>query len=761
MAPAEQTAPARSLADELRRWSDARLAALLRDRPDLATPAPHDSTQLASRAATRASLQRALDGMDRLELTTLDALVVAGQTTEDHLVGIVHAEPSLVRAAVRRLLALAVAWPGPTGLRALSGVTDVLRGGPEAGVSGLLPVSAGDPGPAEVARRIAEVSDRARALLDHVEASGGQGSSGSARRTVSVADARNPVEELVARGLLQPREERVLVVPGEVGLALRGGRTTRERVDAGADLATTHRDRLLVERSGAGAAFELVRRVELVLDQWGTHPPRVLRGGGLGVRDLRDLARELHVDEPGAALLVEVAAEAGLLAEGVDAGGDPVWLPTDAYDTWSARTTGERWLALATAWLRTTRTPSAVGSADAGGRSRNALSAELSSVLAPEARTTALRVLAEVPAGDVLATGTGLPSLVDRARWLRPRRPVMVGDLVASAVTEASALGLVGAGGLVDAGRALLDGDEERALAAVEAHLPRPVDHLLLQADLTAVAPGPLRTDVARSLHLLADVESRGGATVYRFAPGSVRRAFDAGWSAAEIHDFLAEVSSTPVPQPLSYLVDDVARTFGTVRVGHAEAFLRSDDEAALRALVADPRAASLGLRLLAPTVVVATAPLDVLLPRLRELGTAPVVEAPDGTVRVARPDLLRARRPRRGPADGAVRAREEAAVTAVVAAVRAGDRVLADRGAPVEATTPADAMAMLREAVETGAEVTVSYLDQHGTASSRTVRPLRLDGGRLTAYDRRSESDLQFAVHRIRSVRAAPVDAT
>ena len=66
---------------------------------------------------------------------------------------------------------------------------------------------------------------------------------------------------------------------------------------------------------------------------------------------------------------------------------------------------------------------------------------------------------------------------------------------------------------------------------------------------------------------------------------------FDAGWSTLEVHDFLTSVSQTPVPQPLEFLVDDVARTFGVVRVGHAESFLRADDEAALAALVHDPRA--------------------------------------------------------------------------------------------------------------------------------------------------------------------------
>ena len=98
-------------------------------------------------------------------------------------------------------------------------------------------------------------------------------------------------------------------------------------------------------------------------------------------------------------------------------------------------------------------------------------------------------------------------------------------------ITEAASLGVTGLGGLTAYSRALLAGDDPAPLLA--ACSPKPVDHVLIQADLTAVAPGPLESDLARRLQLLADVESRGGATVYRFTPGSVRRALDVGWSAA------------------------------------------------------------------------------------------------------------------------------------------------------------------------------------------------------------------------------------
>ena len=72
------------------------------------------------------------------------------------------------------------------------------------------------------------------------------------------------------------------------------------------------------------------------------------------------------------------------------------------------------------------------------------------------------------------------------------------------------------------------------AATAMAAHLPAPVDHVLLQADLTAVAPGPLEGSLAQFMRLVADVESRGGATVYRFSAESLRRGLDAGWSSAQ-----------------------------------------------------------------------------------------------------------------------------------------------------------------------------------------------------------------------------------
>ena len=117
----------RSLADQLRSWSDERLAGLLVARPDLVTPAPHDFGQLASRAAVRASLSRALDALTRLELSVLDALVVAGQTPREDVAATVAAAPDAVEAAldllVERRDALASLISAETGKPRLEALT--------------------------------------------------------------------------------------------------------------------------------------------------------------------------------------------------------------------------------------------------------------------------------------------------------------------------------------------------------------------------------------------------------------------------------------------------------------------------------------------------------------------------------------------------------------------------------------------------------------------------------------------------------------
>lgn len=741
--------PKATLADALRGWKDASLRELLRRRPDLVTPVPADTTQLVSRASTRASLARVLDRLNRFDLAVVEALAALSEpTTPAELARLVQAPRQQVEAALASLHAQAVVWPDGRSWRLVRAVHDVLGPHP----AGLGPWSRDDrlATGEQIDAAIADAGPAARQALDRLTWGPPTGRTQSVRRDVDVDTASTPIEHLLARGLLIVSDPRTVVLPREVGLHLRGGRLTEHPVHDPPQLGGAERTSTLVERTAAGAAFELVRRVELLLEHWAADPPGVLRGGGVGVRDLRAAATMVDIDERSAALHIELARAAGLLDPADDAEADEVWLPTDQFDTWVAQPAEQRWRTLATTWLETQRTHGLVGRRDAKGRPVNALAPDLERPLAPEIRRLALRLVAEA-AGAVDAQ-----DLLDRVAWERPRRGSLRDQVATWTLEEAATVGVTGLGAISTHGRALLE-SPQAAAQALRPLLPSTVDHVLLQADLTAIAPGPLDSDLAGDLALVADVESRGGATVYRFTEQSVRRALDAGWTAASMHDFLAARSRTPVPQPLSYLVDDVARRHGRLRVGVAESYLRCDDPAMLTAILADPRSATLRLRKVADGVLVTEVPIDIVLDRLRSWGHAPVAEASDGSVAETGTRQRRTRWTRhRTPRAHEVSEPDATDLDRAVAALRAGDAAAEAR--PRQAGTPGPSdpsrvLADLRAATEEGVSVWLRYIDQHGGLSERVVDPIRVDAGWLTAHDHRADDTRSFAVHRISAV--------
>ncbi len=742
-----------TLTETLRALADDELATLFRARPDLVTPLPSDINQLAARSTTRSSLARVLDRLDRFTLAVVEALVVlrppiSARALEERLgVGATR-----IRTALRDLRTLALVWGPKDSLQVPVVLADLLGPYP----AGLGP-PADDPALADdkhLATLLDDAGPEARAVAERLAAGPPVGTLPGADRTLTLDTARSPVEKLLVRGLLVARDARSVTLPREVGLHLRGVLYPVEELSPPA-LDGTHREQSLVDRTAAGTTLDAVRRVEQLLDAWGAEPPPLLRAGGIGIRELRRTALTLEVDETTAALFVECAFAAGLVA----VGDDDAWLPTPAYDLWLALEPAHRWARLAGAWLRSTRVPRLVGTRDERDRLLSAMSPDVERSAAPEVRRLVLAVLADAPAG----TAPGVEAVLARVRWLRPRRMTQfVRELVGWTLDEAAVLGVTGLGALAAPGAVLATGGEKAAAETLEPLLPEPVDHVLLQADLTAVAPGPLRPELARALAAMADAESHGGATVYRFSASSVRRALDIGRTAAELHDLLARHSSTPVPQPLSYLVDDVARRHGHLRAGTATAYLRCDDEAALDAILADKRTAALGLRRLAPTVVVSRQPVRALVDELRALGYPPVPETPDGALLLTETRVGRtAESPARSGAVGP-REPEPEALAAAVRAVRAGDRARASRPAgatigQLRRTGSTEAVEVLRSALAGGWSVWMGYVDQQGGARDRIVDPVRIDGGWLTAYDHAAGEARTFALHRITG--AAPVD--
>ncbi|BBX31861.1 hypothetical protein MMAG44476_18832 [Mycolicibacterium mageritense DSM 44476 = CIP 104973] len=733
---------------------DDALIRLLQLRPDLSQPPPGTIAALAARATSRQSVKAATDSLDFLHLAVLDALLVLHADTGEVPVTEVttllgdRVDETPVLAALDDLRERALVW-GDSAVRVV----------PEAAAG--LPWFPGQ----AVVEATNHSADEIASLLEGLDQAQGDllarlldGSPvGRTRDAAPDTPPDRPVRRLLEAGLLRQLDNETVILPRVVGQAMRG------EVPGPVELTppelnlttTTPAD---VDAVAAGAAIDLLREVELVIETLGGTPVPELRNGGLGVRDVKRLAKTTGIDEPRLGLLLELAAGAGLIAAGMPdpdpgEGTGPYWAPTVAADRFVESATAARWYLLASTWLELPARPALIGSRGPDGKPFAALSDSLYSTAAPLDRRLLLTVLAELPTGSgVDAADASRAMIWRRPRWSARLQPGTVADLLA----EAHTLGMVGRGAISTPGRALLAGEpDEAVVTAMSKALPKPLDHFLLQADLTVIVPGPLERELAEQLAEVATVESAGAAMVYRISEASIRRALDTGSTASQLHAFFEKHSKTPVPQGLTYLIDDVARRHGQLRVGMASSFVRCEDPALLAQAVGSPAAERLDLRLLAPTVAVSQAPIGDVLAALREAGLAPAAEDSTGTIvdirargaRVTAPTRRRVYRPATPPT--------EQTLGAIVAVLR---KVAAGPFANVR-LDPAMAITQLQEAALEQTSVVIGYVDPAGVATQRVVAPINVRGGQLTAYDPASGRVREFAIHRVTSVVSADSD--
>jgi len=736
------------LVDWLRAQDDDTLADLLRLRSDLAVPPPADLTVLATRAGIRASVHRACDDLDTVALHVVEALVVADADSEPVPVAEIARllGPDLPRAALdvalAALRARALVWDCGGGVALVPAVRDVVSRFP----GGLGRPTAGVAASSDLPHLLAAVDPDERRVLETLAVGPPVG------RSRGGADPASPVSRLLARGLLVRVDADTVELPRQVGLALRGDRPLGSLTLDPPDLATTDRGVETVDGTAAGAALRALRQAEQLVAFWGTSPPPALRSGGLGVRELRRVAREVDADETTAALLVEIVVAADLVGESDGVAAE--WVPTTGADVWAAGGPEQKWAVLARAWLDLPRVPGLIGARDDAGRPIAALSDGPRRPTAPRDRRRVLAGLAELPSGTAVGGPDALAGLL---AWRAPRQGGRLRDeVVRWTLTEATVLGVVALDALSTPGRTLL-ADPARAAAALRVALPDPVDHVLLQADLTAVAPGPLEPELERELDLVGEVESAGGATVYRFTETTVRRALDAGRTAAELLDLFATRSATPVPQGLTYLVDDVARRHGRLRGGAAASFLRSDDEVLIAEVLAAPAAGSLELRRIAPTVAVSPLPLAELMDGLREAGFTPTAEDQGGAV-LDLTDRGRRISPRRRSGPPRAVEPDPEQLRGLVSRMRAGDALAGLRrsteGGRAWSRGPGGAtVETLRAAARERRSVWIGFVDGHGVAGEQVLEPTSVGGGVVEGRDTVDGGLRRVPLHRITSI--------
>ena len=583
-----------------------------------------------------------------------------------------------------------------------------------------------------------------------------------------------PVDWLLARGLLVPLDAAHVELPHSVGIALRGGAVIEDFTTTPPVPRLGQTTAALRRNAALGAIAETLRLAGELLYSVREQPLVTLRSGGVGVREMKRLADSLRIELNRAGLLVELCALAGLIRLDVDSS---AWVQPDQLE-WLTLPRQEQWLWLVNAWLASERAPSLVGLPVTGpgagpaphraaaGTTINALSAEAQRPDAPVIRKRILEILNELTLEAEEADGKApvldAAAVLQRAEWAQPRMARRFSSLIRGVLAEAEMLGLIGSGALSQLGSAIAAERPDEALDILGEHLPAAVNHVLLQADLTAVAPGYLAPELSEKLLMMADAEGQGPATIYRFSVASVRRALDAGHDAASVLGFLREHSATAVPQPLEYLVEDTAARHGRLRVGVASSFIQSDDEDALLELVKESSASALGLVRIAPTVLISRVGTKETAQVLRALGLSPAVEEPESA-------LIRLRRTTAVPGSGrpvysAPRtAPAEADVDAQLAILRShadthgahangGHRP--PSGAAGEEATQLG-LETLQKAIRLRQAVVMNVVDSQGNSSRETVVPVSVNGGRVRVFDPARETERVLSIHRIIDIEA------
>ncbi|MFF4605047.1 helicase-associated domain-containing protein [Streptomyces sp. NPDC001339] len=764
-----------------------RLQGVLDARPDCAgAPEPSTLDELADRLQRPGSVTRVLPLLPLPCLQAAEALAALGAPApRAELESLLGADTARLDTALGTLGVHALVWPGPDGVlhmaAALGDAWEAPLGlGP--GLEELLSGTTSDelrriattlglaPGARKRERLDAVLahhrdSDRLRALIDSAPPAARDLLERRLRLERTPIMFGSVTEDPAERWLW----ERALLVggrgwsvepahvPAEVVRALRGPGWHAPFEPTPPEPPVVSLTASDVENDAAAAAASFTVQAGVLLRECAARPVTALKSGGVGARELARLGKAVGCDEPVVRLVLETAYAAGLLAYEKRA-----LSVTEAYDGWAGQEPADQFAALLRSWWLLGLTPS--GSRDDEGKALPAVERTSACASCLAARQGLLTAAAGLPGSHGVRDPADLGPLV---AWHRPLAHELPQDTTpfAGLIREAGLLGVLARGALSPFGAALLLGDEGRLHTHARRLLPGADSRVRIGADLTAVVMGAPTGRLAALLDALADRETHGTASIWRFGPSSLRRALDAGRTPAEIRAGLSDAADGPLPQTLTHLISDAARKHGRLRLVTAACVIHSNDTALLAEIAAHRELSRLGLRGIAPGVLLCRTPLPEALGALRAEGYAPVAETEDGAVRLERPEQARAAQPLPRPRQH--RRRTAPAAGLALRLLSAPDHEPHPdpvRGVPFRTDTEeilagyAKALNLtdlrqLAHAIHEHEPITLEYLAASGNRTVRTVSELELDPPLLSAYCHLREDLRVFTLSRIQAV--------
>jgi hypothetical protein len=445
------------------------------------------------------------------------------------------------------------------------------------------------------------------------------------------------------------------------------------------------------------AAFETQQAItELVLDVE-EHLIRHVGKTGFGVGDVKRLAghlRKSNVTVRGYFVLAQ-------LLKLVQLEGDRWWLSAAAQNYLEAPVM-QRWQIIAEQWVLS------LGSVG---------TSELSALLTSEPTLALEEALARVfPLADE-SLGQELSQLVEQAAGIG----FSVGGKPTKLVMHC------------------LAGDFESAVSALNPHLPKAQSNLIVQADLSLIAPGPLETAVEATLRKFAQIEQVSVACTYRLSALSLSHGLECGLTGKQIRELLEDLSGKALPQPVEYLLREAEARFGRLRLiegkGPEKTLIQSTDGMLLTEILNDVRLRPFGLFALTASTLATRFEPEVVYFGLRDVGYVPV--------RIGADDKVLSPQAKRSWAVG-VAATVADPVAQLIEQLRlADDRVGAE-------PDDQDLLRQIQLALKNKAELNVVLTGRDGAEVEFRVLPTSLANGRLRGLDKKADIERTLPLERI-----------
>ena len=341
--------------------------------------------------------------------------------------------------------------------------------------------------------------------------------------------------------------------------------------------------------------------LDRLIDMIAAEPVDGTQDDALGVQAVKKLAKAVGMSPEFAATALFVAGELQLIGRTEQARGTGrrikwvrVWTVNESnVQAFRTLSPTQRWWLMVTAWIASPLLPE-----------REGIMRRVPPPAADFERTGLRRFLLRRLSSMEAGTGIDEDALI--AELIEKMPIVAEPDIGAGLVSALRALGLIppeGPVGLTSAGRAYLADDPDQLVAGDQT--------FILQPDLTLIVSPNADPQLLADIGRFAVVESNAGAIVARLDAGRIAQSLDGGASADSVLEFLAERSSTGMPDAVRQMVLDVTERHGSLAVVDASVVgsLVTSEDAVVLTRACEVRSA----KLTPLNLYVATSPLSAV----------------------------------------------------------------------------------------------------------------------------------------------------